>query len=141
MQSSSYTHFTSPIRRYPDLIIHRILKGRAYEGGELSSMASILSESERNAAAAEARSYEIKALRWLGERPDAVYDGIVIRIDLNSVSVELIDYKVRGRAYFKKIGVNIRSLFPGALVKAKVLFTEPLFGYAEMEITDERNNV
>ncbi len=138
LKSLSYTHFTSPIRRYSDLVLHRILKGREYERRELDDIARTMSEAERNINKAAMKSYEIKALRWLEEHKDEVYAGIVVNADAGSVTVELIDILVRGTVFYSKIAMDPERLFPGSVVSVRALHTEPLFGYAELEITDER---
>ncbi len=59
-----YCHFTSPIRRYSDLIVHRLLFS-SEAGGDLAAIARTCSEKERNAAKAETAVIILKKLRWL----------------------------------------------------------------------------
>lgn len=85
-----YTHFTSPIRRYPDLIVHRLIK--SHTGGEPISAAELqsldatavhASEREAAAAAAERDSVKMKQVEFLsshiGEEFDAVISGVTDR--------------------------------------------------------------
>jgi ribonuclease R len=101
-----YSHFTSPIRRYPDLMCHRILKGLiAPEGGtgrpvyredEIERMAIHLSERERAAMEAERETEDRIRVLFMKERVGQVYEGIISHITSYGFFVELFDVFVEG---------------------------------------------
>jgi ribonuclease R len=82
---AKYTHFTSPIRRYADLVVHRALFGNEKTSAHaLKPMAQHLSETERNSADAERDSKDLKLFAFLrqqlkGARPEA-YPALVIDV-------------------------------------------------------------
>lgn len=99
---SSYAHFTSPIRRYPDLIVHRILKEYLasekpiYDERELERMSVHLSERERTAMEAERELEDrIRAL-FMREKIGSEYDGIISHITSYGFFVELLEVFVEG---------------------------------------------
>ncbi|HEX7090154.1 MAG TPA: ribonuclease R [Longimicrobiales bacterium] len=100
-----YTHFTSPIRRYPDLAVHRLV-GQAFVDGEpvppelaeevLPGIARISSERERVAVEAERDSVDLKKVEFMERHVGDTFAGTVSGVTAFGIFVLLDDYFVEG---------------------------------------------
>jgi len=108
-----YTHFTSPIRRYPDLMVHRALKlslNQRFNSDIAKELHSSLkaiglhcTTTEIAADEAERDSIKLKQLEYLSERVGGVFDGIVSGVVKSGVFVELVGNMVEGFVPFATI--------------------------------------
>jgi ribonuclease R len=105
LAADQYTHFTSPIRRYPDLIVHRNLKWALenpaapkgpYRPVELEEIASESSEAERRADAAERELMEWKTAQFMESHLGEEYDALIISVQKFGFFVELFEIFVEG---------------------------------------------
>jgi ribonuclease R len=94
LASECYTHFTSPIRRYPDLMVHRILADTHHKN--LHQIAVHCSERERNSMKAEWASRDLTAAIFMKERVGQSFPGIVSNVTKFGFFVELIPFFVEG---------------------------------------------
>lgn len=96
-----YTHFTSPIRRYPDMMVHRLLE-RYLEGGRSASkpkyeeMCEHSSDMEQVAANAERASIKYKQVEFMGDKLGMVFDGVISSVTEWGLYVELNENKCEG---------------------------------------------
>ena len=108
LAKTRYTHFTSPIRRYPDLLVHRLLKEalmkKKHDLPALDSAARHCSELERKAEQAEKDLVRWRIFRFLKGKLGDEFGGIVIRISRAGLFVELQDYLVSGLVSFYDLG-------------------------------------
>ena len=107
LASACYTHFTSPIRRYPDLIVHRMLdqalRGKKLTGSEREELSSYLVEAgkhtsnrERNAMDAEREMVDLKKAQFMMDKIGEEFGGFITSLANFGFFVELDNYFVEG---------------------------------------------
>ncbi len=98
-----YTHFTSPIRRYPDIIVHRLLqdfldhkKVKKENLFEYEKLARVSSEQEKRATDAERSSIKYKQVEYMSKRTGETFDGVISGITEWGIYVEELETKCEG---------------------------------------------
>lgn len=108
----AYSHFTSPIRRYPDLLLHRALKqvlvsasdgGFRYEAEEMTRLCLLCSEKERRADEAEREVDERYRSAWMAQHVGSQFDGVISGVTSFGLFVELTDSKVNGLVHVTQL--------------------------------------
>jgi ribonuclease R len=107
-----YTHFTAPIRRYPDLIVHRLVKHYLHSVIEedkiffrrlLPKVADHSSETEQTAMEVEREFIKIKQIRFLADKVGNWYKGIITGVMEFGFFVEISDYLVEGLVHVRTL--------------------------------------
>jgi ribonuclease R len=114
LAADDYTHFTSPIRRYPDLVVHRTLRESrrgAVAGArreeleeDLPEVAKHTSEMERRADEAERELLQWKKVRFMANKVGDEYEGFITGVAPFGLFVELIEHYVEGLVHVSSMG-------------------------------------
>ena len=126
LAASSYAHFTSPIRRYPDLVVHRALRAvrhgaltseaREEQVEELPEVARHTSEMERRAADAERELLQWKKVKFMADKVGDEFDGYVTGVAAFGLFVELIEHFVEGMVHISTMADDYYRFIEGAHV-------------------------
>ncbi|OHD57295.1 MAG: hypothetical protein A2Y33_04195 [Spirochaetes bacterium GWF1_51_8] len=105
-----YTHFTSPIRRYADLIVHRLIKealagqkSDTYDSDRLNEISRHISTTERVAMDAEREFFKIKAVRFMKDKEGKVYDGMITGVTAFGMFVQITEFGIEGLVRYMDI--------------------------------------
>ncbi len=158
-----YTHFTSPIRRYPDLIVHRLIKSQVMERSaykamsedDLATAGTMLSATEQRSVKAERQFQSIKKARFLKQHLGEEFDGIISSVTKFGVFVLLRQFEVDGLVRIENlskeklefdeesltlVGRKTGTAFGiGDLVKIQVAAADPESGQVDFHLVARLN--
>ncbi len=159
---SQYAHFTSPIRRYPDLVVHRTLKahvkavggsGRRYAAAELAGVGESTSRLEKRADEADRYVSGFLKCTYLKERIGQTFQGLITTIVEFGCFVQILDVAVDGLLHINNLRDDIyvmeedghawrgrrtgRRLRTGAHVRVIVTAVNPIEGLIDLALAEE----
>ncbi|MEN3008252.1 ribonuclease R [Pseudothermotoga sp.] len=168
LASYAYTHFTSPIRRYPDLVVHRLLKLYLKQGNRftekqielysklLPKIAEHCSRRERIADEAEWDLLAMKKVEYISKHMDEIFEVVVTNVTRFGLFVEIPDKLISGLVHVstlddyyvydeKKnilIGERTGKIFKiGDTLRVRVLRADKITGEIDFELVEEEKRV
>jgi ribonuclease R len=124
LAASSYTHFTSPIRRYPDLVVHRALRASRHgtlsaedkeeQHEELPEVARHCSEMERRADDAERELLQWKKVKFMADKVGDEFQGYITGVAAFGLFIELVEHFVEGLVHVSTMADDYYRLVEGA---------------------------
>ena len=121
-----YTHFTSPIRRYSDLMVHRIMKGMDFEHYSIIDALKNMNEGELRSQKSEREYHTLKSLRWFKSMIGNVLAGHIIELKLSKITVRESSTGTTGYILKKSLPYDRYSIFDDKFVM-KGLFKNTRF--------------
>jgi ribonuclease R len=157
-----YAHFTSPIRRYPDLVVHRTLKalvgsrdrtGVRYETSELESMGESLSKLEKRADEADRYVATFLKCTYLRERIGQTFRGLITTVVEFGCFVQILDVSVDGLLHLDNLRDDVyvmdddghawvgqrtrRRLRAGTHLRVLVTAVNPIEGLIDLDLAED----
>ena len=104
-----YTHFTSPIRRFPDMMVHRLLTayldGKGTESRDIYEKLCVhSSKMERLATEAERASIKYKQVEFMSDKLGQPFDGVISGVTEWGIYVEIIENQCEGMIHIRELG-------------------------------------